>query len=300
VKSFQVEALEKKDVKVNGKKLSCKVYELVIPQEAMEDYLDILEDVVKDMDMEKTADILEDAGLVMPGYNVYANEDVLRDSLDQMKDFVDEVGDFAVEVAIHKGYIVALNSEFEVWDTEYSMNVQLGGGENYVDDLYFEMKDEDEYGFILSSEGNHAMTKGVFTDETVLTELFAGKESGSVSCETSWEPKAREDNFEMVLEVEGDKFTMEGTLVCTKDSLTINLPELEADGITVGVRYDLSGYKAPVIRMETILAFSEMDEDDLLELGEQIVENVEDWAGQIEENYSGLVDYIAEMLYYLY
>lgn len=300
-KAIQVEKTGKEDVKVNGKKLSCKVYELVIPQEAMEDYLDALEDVIKEMDLDKSLDALEDTGLMeMADIEVSVNEDNLRDAVDEMKELVDELGDFVAEIAIHKGYIVAVNSEFELGDTEYSLNVQLGGGENYVDNLYFEMKDEDEYGFIFASEGNHAMTKGVFTDETVFTELYKGKENDILSSEISWEPKAKENNFELVLEAEGDKLGLEGNLTCTKDSLSITVPELEVDGITFGLGYALDSYKAPSIKIGTTLVFAEMDEDDLAELGEQIVENAEEWAGQIEENYSGLIEYLAEMLYYMY
>ena len=300
IKAIEVEKDGKSDIKVNGKKLSCTVYNVVIPQDAMEDYLDVLEDVLKDMDTDAVADILEDAGIPVDDMGLdFSNDDAL-DMIDEMKDFVDELGDFEAEVGINKGYVVSVKSEFELWSEEYVIDIQLGGGDNYVDDIYFELLSESEYGYIVTSSGNHAMKKGVFTDETVVTRVYNGNERDILNSELSWEPKAKADNFELAMDFDGDEIVMEGTLTCTKNSLTMELPEFEVDGVTLGIGYSISDYKAPSIKVGTTMAFADMDESDMEDLVEMIEENGEAWAEMMEDDYGDLFEYIGNMLYYMF
>lgn len=299
IKAIEVEKDGKDDIKINGKKLSCTVYNVVIPQEAVEDYLDVLEDVLKDMDSEAVLDILEEAGFPVDdmGLDMVADSaDVYIDAIDSLRDLVDELGDIEIQVGINKGYVVSIQCELDAYDEPVNINVQLGGGDNYVDDIYFEMLDEDEYGYIITSTGNHAMKKGVFTDETVVSMVYYGDEREMISWEMNWEPKGKDGNFEWTLENYGDEFTFEGTLHTTKDSLSITLDELEIDGMTVGLSYTLGDYKAPSIKVGTTLAFADMDEDDMEDLAELIEENGEAWVEMMEDDYEDVLDY----LYYMF
>lgn len=296
-KSLRVEENGKDDVKVNGRRLSCRMYELVIPQMAMEDYLDILEDVFRDMDLDKSLESLEDAGLDI-GTEVDGSS--VPDALEQLQSMVRELGDLEAELAVHKGYIVAVESEFDLYDTEYDLRIHLGGGENYADDFYFELKDEAENGITVSSEGDHTMSGGVYTDETVIMELYNGRKHELFASEISWEPRAKEDNFAVALRAEGEQIRLKGTLICTGDSLEFTVPGLDVEGVVFGIGYSLEKYKAPAITPENVHVFAEMEEADMMELAGQIVANAENWAAGIQENYSDMIAYLADVMYYMF
>jgi hypothetical protein len=295
-KAIEVKKDGKNDIKVNGNKLKCTIYNVVIPQDAMEAFLDALETIFDDMNPNAMLDILEEAGFPVDDMDMEAAEIDTAEVFDVMSDVVDELGDIEAELGIHKGYVVSIKSELEIEGIAYTMNIQLGGGKNYVDDIYIEMLDEDEYGFIITSTGNHAMKKGVFTDETVVSKVYYGDEREMISWEMNWEPKGKDGNFEWTLENYGDEFTFEGTLHTTKDSLSITLDELEIDGMTVGLSYTLGDYKAPSIKVGTTLAFADMDEGDMEDLAELIEENGEAWVEMMEDDYEDVLDY----LYYMF
>jgi len=110
--------------------------------------------------------------------------------------------------------------------------------------------------------------------------------------------KSKSDNFEWVLETYGDEIEIEGTLLCSKDSLTITLPALELDGEELSFTYSLGGYKAPSIKVSKPMKFSEMDEGDLEDLAEMIEENGMEWAEMIEEDYPEFVELIEMLSWY--
>lgn len=296
VKAIEVDKDGKGNIKVNGKKLSCTVYNVVIPQEAVEDYLDVLEDVLSDMDSEAVIDILEEAGFPADEMDLDYGTDDLLYTLEEMSELMDELGDIEAEVGIHNGYIVSVECELEAYGNAITVNLKLGGGDNYVDDITLEMLDEDETGYIITSTGNHAMKKGVFTDETVFINVWRGDENEFMVSELNWEPKGKTDNFEWTLENHGDEFTFEGTLLTSKDSLSITLDEVEIDGVTMGIGYTLGSYKAHSIKVGTTLDFAKMDEDDMADLAEMIEENAGEWVEMMEDDYEDVLDY----LYYMF
>jgi len=299
LKAIEVEKDGKKDIKVNGKKISCQLYTVVIPQDAMEDYLDVLEDVIKDMDAEAVLDILEEAGFPVDDMGISVDNDAALDMIDELVDLVDELGDVELTVGINGGYVVHVVWEGELYDTEYEFTLQIGGGDNYVDDISLELlEDGGDYGTIITSTGNHAMKKGEFTDETTVVEIWRGEEEDALVSELTWKPSDKSDNFEWVLETYGDEIEIEGTLLCSKDSLTITLPALELDGEELSFTYSLGGYKAPSIKVSKPMKFSEMDEGDLEDLAEMIEENGMEWAEMIEEDYPEFVELIEMLSWY--
>lgn len=301
VKAIEVEKDGKKDIKVNGKKISCALYTVVIPQDAMEDYLDTVEDVVKDMDTEATLDILEDAGFPVKDMGISMDNDAMLDVIDQMMDLVDELGDVELTVGINGGYVVYMVWEGDLYGTEYEIILQVGGNDEYVNDISLEiLEDGGDYGYIITSTGNHAMKKGEFTDETVIAEIWNGNEEEMFTSELTWKPSGKSDNFEWVLESYGDEIEVEGTLLCSKDSLTITLPALDFDGEEISLTYSLGSYKAPSIKVSKPMKFSEMDESDIEDLGEMITENGEAWAEMIEDDYPEFVEMIDMLSWYLY
>lgn len=301
LKAIEVEKDGKKDIKVNGEKISCALYNVVIPQDAMEDYLDVLEDVIKDMDPEAALDILEESGFPVKDMGISLDNDAMLDTVDELKDLVDELGDVELTVGINGGYVVHVAYEGELYDTDYEITLQIGGKGEYVDNISFEILYSDgDYGFVVESTGNHAMKKGEFTDETTVVEVWRGEEEDMLTSELTWKPSGKSDNFEWVLEVYGDEIEIEGTLKCSKDSLSITLPALDLDGEELSVSYSLGGYKAPSIKTSNTMKFSEMDESDMEDLVEMIEENGMEWAEMIEDDYPEVVDMIEMLSWYLY
>ena len=301
VKAIEVEKDKKKDIKINGKKIGVTLYDVVIPQDAMEDYLDVLEDVVKDMDPEVAIEILEDNGFPVDEMGLSMNNDMWLESIDYLKDLVDEIGDLELSVGINDGYVVYLQWAPEVDGEEFEINIMIGGGDNYVDDFSLEyLYGDGNYGGTITASGNHAMKKGEFTDETVVVEVWKGDEEETLVSEMTWKPSGKSDNFEWILEVDGDKLEIEGTLKCSKDSLTITLPEMNVMGEDLSLTYTLGAFKAPSVKVGTTMKFADMDEDDLMDLAEMIEENRSEWYEMMEDEYPEIVEIMEELSYYLY
>ena len=299
LKAIEVEKDKKKDIKINSKKISVTLYDVVIPQDALEDYLDALEDVVKDMEPEAVMDVLEGYGFPVDEMGLSYSNDYWLDAIDSLKDAVDELGDLELSVGINGGYVVYLQWTPEIDGDEAELTVKIGGGDNYVDDFSLEfLYNDGNYGTIITSSGNHAMKKGEFTDETVITEIYRGKEEEVFVSEMTWKPSGKSDNFEWVLVVDGDELEIEGTLKCSKDSLSFTAP-IELGGNELSVTYTLGAFKAPSIKVGTTLKFADMDEDDLMELAEMIEENGTEWAEMMEDEYPEFVDML-DMLFYYY
>lgn len=297
IKAIVVEKIGKSAVDVNGTSTECAAYSVLIPQDALEAYLDVAVDAAKGTDTEKLMlDVIMGLGLSEDDAEDIVDNMYLDDSgMDDMKDAAEEVLDLLEDIEltayVKGGYLMAVEYENKLDGVKVSLGLYLGGGKNYVDNLslVFEGKEDgDKISMELISSGNHAGADGAFTDETTFEVKDGSYTELEFTSEFSYNPKADGNNlswtFDMadLLEIEADgRMTVSGS----KFALELEELALEVEGTKVGaveLTYQLDDYKTAVSAQKAVM-LSTLDEDGMEDLVEEIVGNAEDWTGDLVE-----------------
>lgn len=240
IKEIEVKGTGKSTVTVNGKGLKCQGYRAIIPQDALETYLDTLEEACEARDsrgLQAVSDVLRSAGLA--GDRLSALERELRHSLDSasriraLKDALGDTGDVEADIFLHDGYVAAVK-----WDgPEGGLALYLGGGEAYPDNLGLEIQ-MDGAALLLSSSGNHTGKDGAFTDTTSLRLQTNGVTVSSFVSDLAYRPD-RKNNFTWSLQSGPIALEAVGRALPGPDAL-----DLELDDVT------LSAYNEPIVSLE--------------------------------------------------
>lgn len=295
-KEIEVEKTGKETVDVNDNDVKCTVYHVMIPEDALSDYMGAVEDAYDEMDtVGGYLDILESMGI--PDY-VLEDMEYEMDTTDELFDAVDrlleELGDLELDVYISGGYIMSVYYEGEYEGTDMEITLDLGGGKNYVDDLSFEMVTE--YGeMVLVSNGDHSCADGEFTDKTTLDMELDGEEFNVLTSKMTYDPSAEDDNLSWTFSTEDVAFQMEGTLTAGKDSAYIRLDkisifEYDDEVVCIGVEYKIDAYAGDNISIGSAVALPGMTEDELTAEAEEISEYAMDWAERVENDFPELID----------
>jgi len=295
VEAITVEKGEKTTVDVNGAAVECAAYQVVIPQDALEDCLDVVMDIAGETDYEElmlqllmACGIPEDDAEELV-YEMYLDDSGLDEVEMAMEEALDILGDIELAVYLDGGYVMAVEYDNRIEGVRVKAGAYMGGGKNYVDDfsLVFEGKaDGSEISMELISTGDHAASGGTFTDETTLEVREDKEKLAEVVSELSYAPKAKENNFSWKLDCDGlMEIEANGQLNVSGHEVRMNLEELElkAEGTkigTVALDYELTNY-AGGVKIKDPVMLSTFDEDSIMDLGEDIADNVEDWGDSL-------------------
>lgn len=281
--AIQVEKGGKQKVEVNGKSLDATLYHVVVPEDAMKDYINAWEDAMKLVDAQAMSrDILLSMGFDKGTVDDMLSEadvsDIYSQMADTLKQAVKTLGDLELEVYVSGGYVSAVEYSDRIQGTKVEVGLYLGGGENYVDDLSLEVALNGQK-LTIQSTGDHAAKSGVFTDETTLRA-----DSSRLTSELRWEPKADNNNFEWELKVDNTaSLSMEGQLTATKNSIDLKLEDLSVKAagsrlLSLEASYYLGPCQGMRVSFPSRRLLSDMDEDDLMDLAQDIESNAQDWA----------------------
>lgn len=278
----------KKSVKVNGKSVEAALYKVVVPEDAMKDYIDAVADAMELMD---TEDQMEEALLSM-GLNKSAVKqfmsgmdtgDTYKELARNLKQLVKIIGDVELDVYVDGGYVAAVEYDQRIQGEKIEIGLYLGGGDHYVDNLSLEIAmDGDE--LLVESSGNHAGDKGVFTDETTIRLRSDRSDMGRVTSEFRYEPKAKDNNFAWEIDVANSAAVeMSGQLTTTRNSIDLRLDDITVsamrmDMVSLKADYYLGPCKGMQVSLSGGTMLADMDEDDLEDLYYDIEENIEDVA----------------------
>lgn len=294
----------KKSVQVNGKSVEATLYKVVIPEDAMKDYISAMEDAMSLMD---TEDMMKEALLSMGLDKSMVNQlmsgmdtkDAYKEVTRSLKQLVKTIGDVELDVYVDGGCVAAVEYDQRIEGERVELGLYLGGGDNYVDNLSLEIAVDDNE-LLVESSGNHAGDKGVFTDETTIRLRSGRSDSGRITSELRYEPKARDGNFTWELDVDNSVgLEMSGQLATTKNSIDLRLDDvtisaMRMDLLTLEGNYYLGPCKGMQVSLSGGTMLADMDEDDLEDLYYDIQDNAQDWAYD-------LVDMIPEdLLWYLF
>ena len=193
-RAIEVAKKGKQSLHVNGTRLSCTEYLVHIPTDALADLLEAWYGPGYEIsDADNLRDMMEAAGMpaedLAGGYGSPAAYDSTSSSLDfALETLRAERKPIKLTVYVSGGYVVGVDWSGKGDFSELSVQLRLGGGRHYADDLSLTVTNYGEEVFFLASSGSHVLADGVYTDETVFRSdsidgsfltRYAPSESGS-------------------------------------------------------------------------------------------------------------------------
>lgn len=274
----------KQELRIDGESYSCTRYRVLIPQTALEAYVndyfaylgsasgDNLQSILADcgFPVEPTASYARDDS---DGYAVSAAASPLNSARESILNALDTLGDIELTTYVSGGYLCGV--DWSPSDDAYSRNMLLSirtGGKNHTD--YFSLSFEN-YGseLFLESSGNHSAKGGAFTDSTYMevdgTLVF--------EWECSYAPKRSGNNFSASLHVPEAypevTLSLDGRIESDSKTLNIDLEDISVNlGNTHGsmsFAYVLSSFEK-AFDVSSPVMILELDQDELTALGQEI------------------------------
>lgn len=283
--AIEVEETGKETVEVNGSSVDCTGYSVLIPEDALRDYMDAVEDSMDALELDDAIiDLMESMGV--PKDELDYMKDDIKEAVsggamfDAAKEFIKALGDVELQVYLSDGYVMAVEWEPKVDGTRLEIGLYFGGGKVYEDQLSLEISGGGME-LLVESEGDHTASSGRYTDVTTITVSGGGSASFELESELEYEPGADSDNFYWSLGC--DEFTLvaEGQLTVGKDSLDLTLDNLELESYGESLALEVSYSVGPYEKRETgageVLMIADMSQSDLEDLVWDIQSNAEDW-----------------------
>lgn len=285
LKAISVEKTGKETIAVNGTDTKCTVYAVLVPEDALLDWMDAYEDAVNSMDYEALIDAIFDA-VALPQEVVdefWSEADLSSMEMDmsELKYALEMLGDVELDVYVSDGKVASVQYDLEVYGEKADINLYLGGGKNYADDLSLEITVDGESLTVVSS-GDHTAKSGTFSDTLVISVPY-GEEIAMTS-----EYNRKSGDLAFSLQESGmELLSLEGMLQVDSKSVTLDLDELtiwdswdESELLSLQLNTTISGYNRRVQPEDAVL-FSEMTQDDLMELLTAVQGNLYIWANKI-------------------
>lgn len=227
----KVKKLGARTLDINGTEAKTTAYQVVIPEEAMDQYADALAAVLSSVNYyDLYSDLYQAMGMPQDQIDeimsVLKELDFYGELADNLHRAVDELGDVELEVCLSGGYVSAVFYEDRVDGTDLSIDIRLGGGEMYVDDLSVNVE-ADDISIEVKSTGDHGLKSGVYTDETTARVRQDSATLARVTSDMSLDPGKSADNFQWKLGVDSSGLSifvleMEGDYQAEADLLSLS------------------------------------------------------------------------------
>ena len=296
IDAIEIEEAGEESMDINGKTMVCVRYDVLIPEDALRDYVDALEDATDNLELDSTIlDFMRSIGV--PEDEVGAMKGSVRDALSQSFDdlstVIRAVGDIELSAYVEGGYIMALMWEPRVAGNRVTVGAYFGGGKNFADDLSLYIAGQGGE-ISLESSGDHSASSGTYSDLTTVRIRSNGETIFDVEWETEYCPKEKEDNFLWILQGDGFSLEAEGTLSVDGSSVDMALDDVavEAYGmeiVSLAVDWRLRPYEKRELSAENVLMLSEMSLGDLEDFILDIQDNVYDWETGLSGDLSNLL-----------
>lgn len=197
----EVEKSGSTSISVNGSETKVTAYRVVIPQDALVQYINVWEELLSTLNyFSLYEEMLQSAGLPQDVIDDLMDElegmDVYGQLADNLRDLAARSGDLKLEICVGGGYVSSVRWTGTIQRTYVEAQLYLGGGTEYVDDWSLEISGDGTEKFELRSTGDHGLKSGVYTDETTLRIRENNSTLLKVTSQLSLNPKASEDNFQ--------------------------------------------------------------------------------------------------------
>ena len=304
-RAIEVAKKGKLSLHVNGTRLSCTEYLVRIPTDALADLLEAWYGPGYEVsDADNLRDMMEAAGMpaedLAGGYGSPAAYGSTSSSLDfALETLRAERKPIKLTVYVSGGYVVGVDWSGKGDFSELSVQLRLGGGRHYADDLSLTVTNYDEEVFFLASSGSHVLADGVYTDETVFRS-----DSIDGSFLTRYAPSESGSNYSLRAEA-GDNYDrvcldLSGRIESDKQTLRIALDDAalytrsggsESDALRGAIEYAITPF-AQSYTVEDPVSVLSMPADALLDLAWSALEAM----NQIETDHPEL-DLFEDLFY---
>ena len=287
----------KQELQFGGETYTCTSYRVLIPQTALEAYVNDYFAYLDSVSSENLQNLLADSGFPVEPTSSYARDgsggyasssaaSPLNSARESILNALDTLGDIELTAYVSGGYLCGV--DWSPSDDAYSRNMLLSirtGGKNHTD--YFSLSFEN-YGseLFLESSGNHSAKGGAFTDSTYM------EADGSLafSWECSYAPKGSGNNFSASLHVPEAypelSLSLDGRIESDSKTLNIDLDDISVDlGNTHGsmsFAYVLSSFEK-AFDVGSPVMILELDQSELTALGQEIASRILPYEDLLDE-----------------
>lgn len=301
-----------KTLDLNGTQTKTAAYQVTIPQQALEKYVDAMLQASAVDYVSLYRELFQGMGLPEEALEGFLEElediDPYSDLSEAVKDALRELGDVELEVCVSGGCVSAVLYEGEIRGSDVELALYLGGNGAYVDDLSAGLK-VDSTEITVKSTGDHGLKGGVYTDETTVRVRQSGANVARVTSELSYDPKQDRDNFRWELGVDGSGLSLfgletQGDLSAKEDMVDLTLEDVtcKAMGMEVctlgfhcGIGRCPDGLEQP---MDSAKLVTEMNVLELMLLANELESSAETWASDMEDLFAARLP--AELYYALF
>jgi hypothetical protein len=288
----KVKKLGSRALDVNRTSTKTKAYQVTFSEEALSQYVDRLEGVLSAMNyFSLYEEMLQSTGMPQAEIDSFMdalNElDVYGAMADSLRDLIEVTGELELEVCLSGGYVSAVFYEGEILGSELEVELYLGGGEEYVDDLSVEMRVED-IKTTLKSSGDHGGKSGAFTDKTTIRSDAFGVFVPSIVSEFRYEPKKTADNLSWELSIpNAGSLDMAGTLTAGQDSISMVLDDVAVkvmgmEVCSLGLEYYAGPFQGAAIPDAEVKIITQMSEEELMDMVLATQRNALAWSNKME------------------
>lgn len=287
------------NIDVNGNSLKADTYHVVIPQSAVSAIMDAMEPIymaqnstegmldayaamgMDDETLEMMAEMLEEAAAMQ------------KESFDEVRKAIEALGDLEMDLYVSGKYVVRVAFAITVEEYTIDVTIDLGGGENYVDNLSVTMLDQNNEGIILVSEGDHGAKSGTFTDKTTIS--IQAEDGESISWDLRYTPEAESDNLSWTINVMDDaSIEMNGQLTYGDKEFVLRLDELKlVEGdytlASIGIEYRFGQYAPQNVDTSNYVVLAEMTDADMTAASTSLMMNAMEWVSWLQENFPELM-----------
>lgn len=200
-----VEGPVRRMMDVNENELDCQVYTVIIPAGVLEEQVNALFDLYNEAGGETYEKLFRALGfnqqitdiLVAEVKSQTGDKDEIRQ---EILAFTQQLRDLKVEVAVSGGYLVAARTAFEVDGDEFALIIELGGGENYLEDATVKLVDEYNDGIAL--ELNSYRSNSLYRSHGTLYAISEGRRMPVAFTKTVYDSEKTGENYSFTCEID--------------------------------------------------------------------------------------------------
>ena len=300
--AVRVEKKGKETVSVNGQSTDARVYRVTVPQEALEDYADAMTDTLEMVnDLRRHGELLRAFGASQSEIDTYMEAleelDLYGQLGDLLQEAVDGLGDVQLDMYVSGGCVSMIRYEDRLRGRTVKAELELGGGQQYVDDLSLRVE-VDGQKITLKSTGDHGCRDGAYTDKTTLRVGMV-----QLSSELRYEPKGGALSWSLSMPGAGS-LDMEGSVTAGADFVTLNLKDISVklmgmELVSLAMDYHMGPYEGDRMAVTSPRLITQMDSLELMALANELQTSAESWLDSTRQMFVDRLppELLAELLY---
>lgn len=296
IDSIEAKKIGSEEITVNGHDIKCDKYEAVIKKDAILTYCEAMMGSTagsgsSDILM-RLCESLNAPQELMAAANLIMSAPIGGEFTKALEEALADYDDFQMILYLKDGNVMAAIYELEIDGTQVKLELQIGGGENYLDDLSLGIT-ADGQTILLESTGSHSGKNGKFTDETKLYVKGQGFSMRIMNSSLSYDSRQSGDNIQWTIGIPTITVNISGSMTYDSDSMTLDLSDISfsqsgEELLAFSIFCAVDQY-APSIEVGDSLELLSLSEDAFMEELAALDEKYEQWA-------MGMADRIPQLM----